>query len=208
MATSFPRSGASLDNDGFRSSLLGAAVTIALLGAWLSWFFLARVDRYEVTEKARLEVDRAAHMIQALIAGRVDVNRIALGREVTEGELFLELDRSPQILQLAEERARLIALRSRLDAARAEIAAHEKAQTADSAAGSAAQEVARAQLRESAAMVELAAEEAKRDERSSAEGLTALRDVSRSKAAAQSRSAAAESLQLTVELLRIVGLAQ
>ena len=73
MATPFSRSGASLDNDGFGRSLLSATIAVALLGAWLAWFFLARVDRYEVTERARLEVDRAAHMIQAPIAGRVNV---------------------------------------------------------------------------------------------------------------------------------------
>ncbi|MEJ2555883.1 MAG: HlyD family secretion protein [Anaerolineae bacterium] len=44
----------SLEADGFRPSLLGLFLAVVLLGAWLAWFFLARVTLYEVSQTARL----------------------------------------------------------------------------------------------------------------------------------------------------------
>jgi hypothetical protein len=35
------------------------------------WFFLARVSVYAVTNKAELEVDRAAHPVESAVSGRV-----------------------------------------------------------------------------------------------------------------------------------------
>jgi multidrug resistance efflux pump len=187
-----------IDSDGFRGSLWSLAIALVLLAAWLAWFFLARVERYEVTERARLEVDRAAHVLQSPVAGRVVESRITLGREVKAGDVLIELDASQQNLQLREERARLAALHPLVEAARNELAAQEKAQAADSDATHAAQEVARAQIKEGFVMADLAAAEARRDELLISQGLTSQRDAARSKAEAQSRRAANESLQLTI----------
>ncbi|MFQ5904353.1 MAG: HlyD family secretion protein, partial [Candidatus Binatia bacterium] len=85
MATPFSRSTRSLAADGFRRSTWGLLLAAVLLGAWAVWFCLARVAVYEVTDTARLEADRAAHPVEAPVAGRVVATRLALGQEVRVG---------------------------------------------------------------------------------------------------------------------------
>src|SRR5437867_3866612 len=106
----FSRTMRSLEADGFRRSNLSLLVVALLLGAWLTWFFLARVQRYEVTDVARLEVDRASYPVQAPVAGRVVTSRLVLDQEVQAGEILVEIETDPQRLQLQEERARLATL--------------------------------------------------------------------------------------------------
>jgi membrane fusion protein (multidrug efflux system) len=81
MATAFTRTMHSLRADGFRRSLAGLLLSAALLGGWSAWLFLARVSRYETTDSARLEVDRATHLLQAPYAGRVTTSGSLLGTE-------------------------------------------------------------------------------------------------------------------------------
>ena len=71
MASTFFRSVRSLEADNSRRSYLGLALAALLLGAWMVWFFLARVSVYAVTNKAELEVDRAAHSVESAVSGRV-----------------------------------------------------------------------------------------------------------------------------------------
>ncbi|HEY1336969.1 MAG TPA: HlyD family efflux transporter periplasmic adaptor subunit [Bryobacteraceae bacterium] len=201
MGAPFSRSTGWLDSDGFRGSLWWLGIALALIGAWTAWLFLARIERYEVTDKARLEVDRAAHVLQAPVAGRVVVSAIDVGRAVKAGEVLVQLDAGPQELELREARARLAALGPQIDAARSELAAIGKAQQAESEATVAAEDVARAQVREGKAMADLAREEATRQERLTAEGLAPEKDAARSKAEAQSREASTESLQLGIARL-------
>jgi hypothetical protein len=49
-----------LDADSHRPSLWGVAVAAGLLAAWAIWLFAARVSVFEVSDRARLEADRAA----------------------------------------------------------------------------------------------------------------------------------------------------
>lgn len=54
MSIPFARSMRSLDAHSFRPTLLGLLLVAALLGAWLSWLFLARITLYEVSARASL----------------------------------------------------------------------------------------------------------------------------------------------------------
>jgi len=54
MAATFFRSIRSLEADNSRRSYMGLILAGALLGAWLVWFFWARVSVYAVTNKAEL----------------------------------------------------------------------------------------------------------------------------------------------------------
>src|ERR1700687_1857201 len=123
MATAFSRSVRSLEADGFRRSIFGLLLVFLLMGAWVAWFFLARVARYEVTDQARLEVDQAAHPMQATVSGRVVSSHLALGAEVHAGDVLVELDSNPQRFQLMEQRARLATIPPQMQALRAEVAA-------------------------------------------------------------------------------------
>jgi hypothetical protein len=61
MSATFSHSLRSLGADGFRHSIIGLLFAAVVLGSWLGWAFLARVTLYEVTDTARLEVDREIH---------------------------------------------------------------------------------------------------------------------------------------------------
>ncbi len=196
MATAFSRSVRSLEADGFRRSIVGLLLVILLLGAWTAWFFLARVARYEVTDQARLEVDQAAHPMQAAVSGRVLSSHLALGAEIHAGDILVELDSTPQRLQLMEQRARLAVIPPQIQALRAEVAAEQQARTVEQHASVTAHEQAVAQIRGSEATAKFAEEDSQRLAQMTAEGLLSERDARRSRAEAQSRRAAVESLQV------------
>ena len=80
-AVPFSRFIRTLDADTFRPSLVGIVLVLALLAGWFLWLFRAAVPVYEVTDRARLEVDRALHPIEALVAGRVVATRLVLGQQ-------------------------------------------------------------------------------------------------------------------------------
>jgi multidrug resistance efflux pump len=63
-----------------------------------------------VTQRTRLEVDRAAHPIATPLAGRVAATHLAVDQEVQVGEVLVELDVETQCLQHEEARVRLAAL--------------------------------------------------------------------------------------------------
>src|SRR5205814_10637482 len=94
---------------------------------WCAWFFLSRVERYEVTDRARLEIGQAAHLQQAPASGRVISSRLVLGQAVEAGDVLAELDANPERLQIAEERTRLAALDPQRKALDEETASIEEA---------------------------------------------------------------------------------
>jgi multidrug resistance efflux pump len=102
----FSRSVRALAADRFRPNALVFLLGAALLLAWGAWFTLARVTVYAVSEKARVEVERAVHRVEAPVAGRVVATSLALDRDVEAGEVLLELDATAERLSLGEARAR------------------------------------------------------------------------------------------------------
>src|SRR5262245_27332016 len=96
MPTAFTRTMRGLQQDGFSRSAWGLVVASFLLGLWGLWAVYGRVTRYEATDVARLEVDRATHVIQALTSGRIAVSNLVLGQEVREGDVLVELDANPE----------------------------------------------------------------------------------------------------------------
>jgi membrane fusion protein (multidrug efflux system) len=104
MPMAFSRSLRALEAEGFRFTAGAILLGLVLLAGWGSWFFLARVSLYAVTDSARLEVDREAHAIDAPVAGRVVARSLRLGQEVAKGEVLLELDAGPVRLQIEVRR--------------------------------------------------------------------------------------------------------
>src|SRR5262245_62804793 len=115
----------SLAIDGFSRSLVGLLLAVVLLGGWTAWFLLSHVAVYAVTQTARLEVDRAAHPVEAPVAGRVVMTRLVVSQEVQTGEVLVELDTEAQRLQQEEARVRLAALSAQLAARRQAVTAEE-----------------------------------------------------------------------------------
>jgi multidrug resistance efflux pump len=186
-ASSFSRTMRSLEADGFRRSNWSILLVAVLLGAWLMWFFLARLSRYEVTDQARLEVDRAVYPVQAPASGRVVVTRLALGQQVQAGDVLVEVDTDPERLQLEEERARLASLSPEIAALRQETGAVEQARREERQASTVMREQAKAQFREGEALARFAEQEAERLRRLRSEGLIAAWNRSRRRARATAR---------------------
>lgn len=201
MLSSFSRSARSLDADSPHRLSLALLLAAVLLAAWVAWFFLARVAVYEVTDKADLEVDRAAHPIEAQFTGRVVTSHLALDREVKLGEVLVELDADAQQLQLKEEHVRLTALAPQTSALQSQIAAEETALQRERQAVQVALEESNSRAKEADAGARLAEEEAKRQDQLFASGVVSEVDLHRARTAAQERRAAAESLRFAVDRL-------
>jgi multidrug resistance efflux pump len=202
MAVVFSRATQALTEDhgrGWQWSLLLAA---ALLGIWGAWGCLTRLAVYAVTDTARLEVARAVHPLETPVDGRVVATHLALGREVQEGEVLVELEAEFQRLQREEEQTRLAALTRQHEALRVEVTTTAQALTEAQQAARVALDEARAQFQEALARAQFATEEATRSTRLHARGLLAEMDLLRVQAEAQRRQAAANSLQLAIDRLQ------
>jgi membrane fusion protein (multidrug efflux system) len=201
MSVAFSRTLRSLEADGFRRTSWGLLLAAALMAAWAAWFLFGAVTRYEVSETARLEADRAAHPVQAPVTGRIATTHLTLGREVQAGEVLVELEPDIQQHQVEEARSRLAALDPQIEALRQEVAAEKRALSQSRQASRAALEGARAQFREAEALARLAEQESERSARLHAGGLLPEAELLRAKAEAERRRAAADGLRLALDRL-------
>src|SRR5262245_10388755 len=128
MASPFSRTIRSLNAESSRNSMAALIISAAILLAWLLWFVMARVPIFEISETARLEVDSAAHPIEAAVSGRVIKTNLSIGREVQAGEVLVELDSDSQRLQLIEEETRVAAVSAQLAALRSQTVAERQVQ--------------------------------------------------------------------------------
>jgi multidrug resistance efflux pump len=201
MAVAFAQSMRALAADRGRWSLTNLLLVCVLLGGWGVWFVDARVAVYEVTQTARLEVDRAVHPIATPVAGRVVVTHLVVGRAVQAGEVLVELDAEAPRLQYEEARARLTALTAQHQARRQEIAAEQVAQQDERQAARVALDEARVRYREAEVVARAAAERADIFARLDARGLAPRLELLRTKADADQKRAAADALRLAVSRL-------
>jgi membrane fusion protein (multidrug efflux system) len=202
MATSFARTLRALEADSFRGSLLALACVMALLGGWLAWFFMARIARYEVSDRARVEVDQETHPVQSPVLARVVSSDLVLGKEVKAGEVLVELDANAEQLQVAEERTQLAALQSQIDSLKAQVVQLKQARTREQQTARVAIEQAQAKYREADALARSADHEAHRLEKLAAEGLVPRRDYDVGKMEAERLRHAADGLQLEPDRIR------
>lgn len=156
MATPFTRTLRALKADRPGRNTTAVLIAAAILGAWLAWFLLGRVTVYEVTDRARLEVECAAHPLAALVGGRVVTTHLALGREVHAGETIVELDAEHERLALEEAKVRLKGLRDRLRAVEEEIQAETNAAEASKVTADVARRESEALIKEAEARAQFA----------------------------------------------------
>ena len=201
MTTAFTHTMRSLETDSYRRSIFGLLIAAMLLGAWITWAFLSRVVRYEISDIARLEVDQSTYVVQAPIVGRIVASRLVLGREVKGGEILLELDAIPEKLQIQEERSRHQVINPQIESIRAEIAAAERARLREQEATQAALEEAQARFQEAESQSKFAEGEAARLARLYSSGLVPERDLVQAKAESERQHAAAKSLRLALRRL-------
>jgi len=189
----------SLRADNFRGLWWSVPPLVVFLAAWGWWFCLGRVGLYEISESARVEVERAVSPVQCAAAGTVIANHLSVGRSVANGDVLLELDPSEQRIEWSERRARLNMLQESRAARTAEIEALRIARDEAQDAARLAIDEARAHLAE--------AESAARFAQTRAEHIAQLRssdqasemEVRLALSEAEQRTAAAEAARIAVE---------
>ena len=203
MADPFARTSQALERDRGRRGFVVPTLVLAFIVAWAGWFLNARVAVYAVSDRARVEVDRAPSPVESPVTGRVVATALSLGREVRTGDVLVELDTASQALEVNEERVRLEGLAPQLDRLEAEIRFEQSGGVAERSGNTVAIAEARARLVEAVAAAELADQEAKRAEALHAERLISDVDLLRAQAEAKGRLAASETLRLHIDRLAI-----
>lgn len=180
MATAFSRTLRVLEADRFRrlALLLLAAALLALWGAWVT---RARISVFEVTDNARLEIDNAISPVQAPIAGRVLSTSLVIGRQVREGDVLVELESTPQTLELKEQQARVDTIEPQLRTLRAQIAAEQDAKLEEQRSAKAAVEEAEHRLRELKPQIQYSQNEVRRYSELVRQGLSSDRELDKAK---------------------------
>jgi multidrug resistance efflux pump len=202
MSNAFPRSAQMLMVDRGRATIAGILIASLLFGAWLAWAFLARVVVYAVTDKARLEVDRAVHMVEAPVAGRVVATHMELDRKVTRGAVLVELETVAERLQYAEAQTQLATFAHEIESLAREKIKAEQALREVHQADNLAFDEAQAQYREAQISARVATQEADRAKRLHSRGYLADADLERIQAQMQQRLAVAARLRLAARRLQ------
>src|SRR5258708_4349782 len=83
-----------------RMSSVAISISLLLLGAWLGWFFVAPIPRYEVNSAARLEVDQQIRPVQSPVLARIVTSNLQIGRVVQAGDVLVELDSATERFQV------------------------------------------------------------------------------------------------------------
>jgi membrane fusion protein (multidrug efflux system) len=162
MANPFSRTSRSLATETPRYALLLWSLVLIILGVWLTWFCFVQVTVYEVSQTARLEVQRAARPVSSLVAGKIMTTHLRLGTKVEIGEVLVELDASSERSRVREEEARLDAIPPQLDALKRQIADEEQAARRAQAAFASAIEQARSKHAEALSAARFARENVRR----------------------------------------------
>ncbi len=198
MSTAFTRSLHALGADRFRFSAATLAIAALLLGAWGTWAAVAQVSLFEVTNNARLEVDRAIYPVEAPIAGKVISVWLTMDREVKPGDALFEIEADSEQLQLQEERARLSTVTPEIRGLYDQIDAEQNALNAESKQYDATIEEARAEMRAAESPAQFASEDEKRLQSLYSQGLIAEREYSRGRFDTKQKRTGVEKLQLSI----------
>jgi len=199
--TPFTRTVRSLRRDSAARSLLAIATAAVLLGAWVAWLLLARVELYEVSQSARLETESSVHHIETPVGGRVLAVRLTLGRRVRAGELLVSLDDSEQRLALDAAVRRLGALRRQLEPLDHELGFAQQEAAGLRSASRSALDVAVAERRVASTQAHFAAQEAERFEQLRVAGSAS--EAGRQKAASEARAQRSAAAAARHEIARL-----
>ena len=186
-------------NEGGFSRWSGTVIfTVALLCAWSLWFVFARISVYETSQSARVELDGTVYPIDTPVTGRVVASNLALGRRVNAGDVLVEIDAAPLVLEQRELETKRSSLANEIEALQRELSVERAAATQAATATKDAVGEATARWNESRAAAVLAAEEVRRAVQLHESGLISDFDLMRLRAEAEKREAAAGALRLSI----------
>lgn len=200
MPTPFSRTTRSLNQDSAKYALLGWLIGGFVLSIWLLWFFCSTVTVFEISVKARLEVNQSAHPIAAMVAGKVIASDVSLGQRVKAGEVLVTLDSQNEKLRLAEEESRIKALPAQIAALLKQITAMEQVKSRNLLAAQAALQSARSRQKEADAAVGFAKDYERRLTQLSSADEGVLVDALR--ASAETQKLVAARAALSSDMLR------
>ncbi len=178
-------------------------IVLGLIGLWASWMLMARIQVYEVSMQARLEVNSLAHVVAAPVEGRVTQTTLSIGREVQKGEVLLVLDSQLLEHEVAEHHARQIALRDQTKALKAEILAEEQQADFLTRACTQALRESKEQMVRAEADVNLYQSKVKRFEGLAAQGAASLEELEEARAKLLGYRAARNALSVSADRLQL-----
>lgn len=203
MPTAFSRTTRSLVNDSSGYAIAAWLTGGLLLAGWFAWFFFAKVTVYEISSRARLEVNRFAHPVAAPVAGKVISASLDLGQEVREGDVLVALDTRSEKLRLQEEESRLKSLPPQISALQKQIADLEQAKSKDHQAALAAIQSARSRQQEASSAVSFARDNARRLTVLSGSGRVPLIETLRAQSESQKLSSVRDALSSDIDRIRM-----
>jgi len=189
MPTAFTRTLKSLDSDAGCWSVVGIAAATLIAAGGALWMASAPITLYEVTNSARIELNEGVYPVASPVAGRVIRSRLAIGREVAEGEVLVEIDSASEQLEIREQQARQQALRVQAQALAAQIDAEQRTREQEMRAGRIGHEETQAH----------AESEARRDQELYHSGLMSQSVYQQAMADAQRLSAVAQAKAFAVD---------
>jgi len=198
MSTAFARTLRHLEPRRSRRVVMAAMTSAIVATAWAIWSAKATVTVYEVSERARLEVDRAPHPVDSPISGTVVDSRMQLGRDVAAGDVLLRLDADAEQFSVREQQEKSRALEAELTALRAQASSVERAREEGARAARALLDETRERLHEVEAPARYAQRELERLERLRAQLLISEQDFERGRADAVRTRASADSARLSL----------
>lgn len=202
MSVTFSRTMRSLELDSFRGALIAWLIGGLLLAAWLIWFVVAKVTVYEISSKARLEVNSNSNPITALVSSKIVFTSLTLGQEVKIGDVLITLDAGSDVLHLEEEKSRLDAIPPQIAALEKQIMSLEHAKTGARQANIAAIQGARSRQAEAGSALVFAKDNERRLTELSNLGQMPLMETLKARSEAQKLNAAKDALTSDIQRLQ------
>jgi len=201
MSTAFARTLQQLEPGKRRRSrrLVLTVMTIVIVATvWGVWAAKASVAVYEVSVRARLEVERAPHPVDAPVSGTVVDSSLQLDRDVAAGDVLVRLNADTAQLSAREQREKANALDAELAALRAQAASAARARDEGALAARALLDETRERLHEAEAPARQAQQELERLERLRAQSLISEHDYDAGRAEAARTRASADTARLSL----------
>jgi multidrug resistance efflux pump len=198
MSTAFARTLQQLEPRRSRRVVL-MVMTIGIIATgWGVWAAKASVTVYEVSVRARLEVECAPHPVDSPISGTVVDSSMQLDRDVTAGDVLVRLNADTEQLSVREQREKANALDAELAALRAQASSAARARDEGALAARALLDETRERLHEAEAPARQAQQELERLERLRAQSLISEHDFDTGRADAARTRASADTARLSL----------
>jgi multidrug resistance efflux pump len=182
MKTAFARTYSRLLADRSHHQIWTLTCAFLMMSVWFCWASRAQITLYEVSPRARVELDSATYPVESTLLGRVIQTSLRVGQAVHRGDVLVEIDPVPDQLQLRQQQAAAGGLEAELVRLRMQIGGEEKGRLEEQRSATVSAEEAQNRVREAGATVDYAKAELSRVQRLQHEGLASDRDVEKAAA--------------------------